>query len=330
MKRLLFPIILVLHLLGCRHPAPTALTPLLPGDALEKWWIINSVSTDREGQKWHQSMLVTWQPGGENSFATAYASGWNSVEEVARTGVRHTATPLSGHGNEFPAYLIMPGADSIDGDWYWSLGKQHMKRQVFLQPNGRDALTAYKSRLMFSSNDLIPLQSIANEPVVTAARPVWFEEKIISPARVKSNGVLFVRTIENGQSLLNLTRQGRVIWFDLGFSDRFLTLLLHVKPSGVATILAAGAWDAAGNFQPSAEMPAVDPAANVWQSERSGKSYPLCWSVTSNSAAGKYLIKPVVEDQEISANKNSLWLGAVKITDATTGKILGRGNMIIL
>lgn len=42
-----------------------------------------------------------------------------------------------------------------------------------------------------------------------------------------------------------------------------------------------------------------------------------------------YIVRPMIEDQEIRAGKNSFWMGAIEAVDSVSGNQVATGNMYI-
>ncbi len=305
-------------------------TILFPGEKMDKWWIINSISNDTAGNDLHFSSLVSMDEVSGKKYATCFVSMWSSADSGFYTGIRNTGNPAIKQQYTFPVKIDLPGNDTAAIEWRWLLKRKVLELQTELKKNGSAALPQFTTAAFnFNTRNPFSLSKLSAEPDVWAAAPIASAFNINGVVKAAAPGKLFVRVFTDKNMLLNSSASQFVHWLDLGLrGGKQLSILfttdntMHMKPTGILL------WDEKGNIM---AKPAVQLYADIADQQPAGLSrqYPLFFSIALAGENIDVMIKPTITLQEIGANRNSFWMGAVYAVDKKTKEITGKGNMYI-
>ena len=88
-------------------------------------------------------------------------------------------------------------------------------------------------------------------------------------------------------------------------------------------------WNEQGNIISRPKLILQKVNNEHYQASSSTKLYPLFFSVELPEQHLNVILQPRMIEQEIAANRNSFWMGAVEARDIQTGQSNGKGNMYI-
>ncbi len=303
---------------------------LLPVADNGKWWIINTILQDRFGKDVHFNSLVSVDKTGGKNYAACYFSVWNESDNTFYTGTRNALLPEMRFKNKFPVKIFFPGKDSADMDW-----------SLVIKRNGLNFLAALNSitnplprnytelSAVFPKQNPFALSVINASPQAWAVNPLQADLTISGSMQSSASGKLLIRIFADKELLLKKSSAAYVHWLDLTLqSGKQLSILFTTGTSGVETN-AVLLWDEQGNImaKPQVIMQKIE---NVpVQAGTLSRQYPLFFSVILPEQHLNIQLQPRMTRQEILANKNSCWMGAVEATDSQSGKAMGKGNMYI-
>ena len=306
-------------------------TALFPAEKTDKWWIINSISNDSAGNDLHFSSLISMDKVPGKKYATCFVSMWSSSDSGFYTGSRNTGNPGIKQQYAFPVKVDLPGNDSGAIEWRWVLKRKVLELQTELKKNGSAVLPKFTTATFsFDGQNPFRLSKLSVEPDVWAAAPIVSTVAVNGVLKAAAPGKLFVRVFTDKNILLSSSANQFVHWLDLGLrGGKQLSILfttdntMQMKPTGILL------WDEKGNIM---AKPGVKLYADVTDQQpagSSGRQYPLFFSIALPGENIDVMVKPTITGQEISANRNSFWIGAVYAIDRKTKEVTGKGNMYI-
>ncbi|MBL7701465.1 MAG: hypothetical protein JNM14_04405 [Ferruginibacter sp.] len=306
-------------------------TVLFPETGKGKWWIINTVLYNRQYKEVHFNALVSMDEMAGKKYAACYVSAWNAADTTNYyTGIRTVAIPVSGFRRKFPLKLWLPANDSAGMDW-----------SLVLKRNSFNLLTDLKSKMTtqakgytefsasFGKQYPFTVTSISAAPQAWAVNPLtataWLKGSISSAG----TGNLQVRIFSDKDLLLKKSAAAYVHWLDLELQDgKHLALLFSTYAEASVKTEAAMLWDEQHQImaKPQVTMKLLGKENVV---ATSLKLYPLFFSIEIPQQQFSIMLRPRMRQQEITANKNSFWMGAVEAIDKATLQFAGKGNMYI-
>jgi hypothetical protein len=303
--------------------------PLLPLASEGKWWIINTVSKDKNGKDIHICALISTDFSAAKKYAGCFISTWSEADSSYSYGVQTIADPKIKNKEQFPVSIKRSAEDSLSGDFSWTLNRNETILQTILtkkdgasiSPASLEALAKFETQKPFTLAHMIAF------PDIWTARPLNANISLSTDSRSRSKGKLFLSAISGKNVLFEWARREYVTWLDISLNTgEQMSLLLMTDNKGNVKVEAALLWDKSGNFMLRS---GIQVSTISKTSSNTSKPYPLYYSIglpTDNIYLSEV---PRMQNQEIVNNKGSFWMGAVEVFDPKTGKQQGRGNMYI-
>lgn len=302
-------------------------TVLFPNETTGKWWIINSVAKDKQGKDLHFSSLLSLDKLNGRNYASCFVSIWSAADSIYTNGFRTAPDPKVKFNNSFPLIIELPGKDSTEKSWTWML-----KRKSMLQTASSPAVTAPGIITMisdFAAQKPFAISKMNEVPEVWAASPVAGSTLINSEAYSGIAHKVLVRVFSGKDIFLAKAASAFVQWLDLTLnSGKQVSLLFRTDATGDIKTESILLWDKEGNLMPRQKV-----HVSMFHTSQSkpvaGKKYPLYFILNLPGEQLSVLVRPRMEKQEITANKNSFWMGAVEAVDEHNGQVQAKGNMYI-
>ncbi len=324
--------------------------PLFPDTNTGKWWIVNGIATDGESNDMHLCLLFSFSPVNGKYYTTFYSSFWWEADGAYYTGTRSSDVPSLQEKRQFPVLLEIPGRDSSDLEWYWTLGRKRMRLQCEVRDNAGEIFPLTLAMKLTHKREFQPLETVipsvdtppeaisirseyanAFVPATYSLSPITADIRMSAPWKYKAWSQLSVHTIQAGEVLLEKTRDQYVGWLDLFLDNgQHLSLLYETDGKAFFRNLGHNGWDAEGKLQMMPEPQFRADTTTTWTSPASGKTYPTTLEVNFPEISIFLKIRPRKPDQENGTGNNALWMGAIETVDPKTGAVSGRGNMYIL
>ena len=346
--RLLFfaGIIIVLSACSANRALPEEKV-LFPSVEMGKWWLLNVVSTDGEGKDVHLSALLSFNPVSGKYYTSFFTSLWMASDSVYYSGIQSADDAFFKTKLKFPILLDILGKDSTHSEWSWSLGRKAMRlNSVLKDKESGESLPISMNIQLDDSRPFKLIQTMASpeiqsmtpsvsgnheSPFVMTTIPFGLlDMKLKGTWKMKAPANLSVHVMSSEGQLLIKTKKNYISWLDLNLKNgKHLSALLETDALGNIQVLSQTLWDAQGKLTPSVFLVKIDKSA-IWKSSVTHKSYPLGVFIQILDENVHLSIRPRIKEQEISANKNSFWMGAIEAKDSVTGAVVGVGNMYIL
>lgn len=296
-----------------------------------KWWIINTILQDRNGKDIHFNSLVSIDKTGGKNYASCFVSVWSESEKAYYTATRTTNVPEMKYNKKFPLRISFPGNDSLTMEWSLGLKRNGL---IFLTALNNKTKTLPKGYTELSAgfNKQMPfaVSSISAKPEASAVNPITADVKISGNMQSSAKSKLLVRVFSDKEILLKKTYGTYVYWLDLTLNTgKQLSLLFSTGAGTTIKTEAVLLWDAQGNIMARPQLSLQKISDDNIQAGTLTKPYPLLFSVNLREQHFNITIRPRMIEQEITANKNSFWMGAVEAINSQSGQLSGKGNMYI-
>ena len=302
----------------------------LPEAEKGKWWIINTILQDSYGKDVHFNSLISIDKTGGKNYAACFVSAWSESGNVYYSATRNALIPDMKFKNKFPVKILFPGKDSLDMGW-----------SLVMKRNGLSFITALNSKTKtlsagytelsarFSRQSPFAVSVINASPQAWAVNPLPADVKTTGNLQSSASGKLLLRVFTDKELLLKKSSVAYVHWLDLTLrSGKQLSILFTTDTVGVKTN-AVLLWDEQGNIMSKPQVLLQNISNDHVQSGTLTRQYPLFFSVVLPTQHLNIQLQPRMTEQEIMANKNSCWMGAVEAIDSQSGMPLGKGNMYI-
>lgn len=322
----------VINLAACVTPRVSQQEAvLLPDGESGKWWVINTISQDRYGRDVHFNSLVSIDKTGEKKYASCFVSVWSATAQSCYTATRNTPAGELRFNRKFPVKISFPANNPPDMDWRLVLKRN--KLDIFFSlndktnvlPKGYTGLSA-----SFPKQNPFAVSVIRSSPKAWAVNPVRATVKLEGNVQASAPDNLLIRVFSDKDLLLKKSSSAFVHWLDLSLqSGKHLSVLFSTDASSNTDTEAVLLWDEQGNIMARPEITLKKINSNNLQAGSLTKPYPLFFSIELPGQHVQVLLQPRMVQQEIAANKNSVWLGAVEALDVQSGRPAGKGNMFI-
>ncbi len=332
MRNCFFAAAFVFSFIGCttsRIPEKEAL--LFPEADTGKWWIVNTILQDRNGKDVHFNSLVSIDKAGGKNYAACFVSVWSEMDSTYYTGTRIAGIPEMKSYKKFPLRIGFPGKDSLAMEW-----------SLVLKRNGLNFLTSLNSKTKalpegytelsagFDKQKSFAVSTISASPEAWAVNPIRADVKLRGNMQSSAVNKLLVRVFSDKEILLKKSSGTYVHWLDLGLqSGKHLSILFSTDAASNIKTEAVLLWDGQGNIMARPQITLQKISNDNMQAGLLTKQYPLFLSVILPELHLDILLRPRMAEQEITANKNSFWMGAVEALDSQTNQSMGKGNMYI-
>lgn len=324
--------------------------PLFPDSTASKWWIVNGITTDVGGDDMHLCLLFSFSPVNGKYYTTFFSSFWWEADGTYHTGTRSADVPFLPEKKQFPILLEIPGRDSSELEWYWTLGRKRMRLQCQVREVAGEVLPVSVTMKLARKGAFQPLETVVSSgetppeavsmrsdysnpffPATYSLPPIATDTRLPAPWKYKAGSLLSVHAIQSGEDLLKITRNNYVGWLDLFLDNgQHLSLLYETDGKAFFRNLGHNAWFPDGKLRMMPEPQFRADTSEVWTSPASGKTYPTKLEVSFPEVSIFLKIRPRKPEQENGTGNNALWMGAVETVDPITGAVSGRGNMYIL
>lgn len=322
--------------------------PLFPDATTQKWWLINAVTTDANGKGLHLCSLLSFTPSQGRFYTAFYTSLWEESGNAFYSGIRSSDIPFSQEKMRFPVLLEMPGKDSSELEWYWTLGRKRMRLQCEVKdaagvvfPLTMVIKSAYKKPFQLTEINDPNTGEVAMRPgyqspfagrrKTESLVPMAGQIRLSSPWKTIGKCRTSVQVISSGEELIDKTKDRYISWVDLYLKNgSSLSMLYETDGKSYFRSLGHAGWDANGQLLMLPEPQFGADALPSWTSPASGKTYPTQLTLHFPEGDLHLHLRPRKQEQEIGAGKSALWMGAIEAVDPATGTVTGSGNMYIL
>lgn len=298
--------------------------PLFPATEGETWWLINFAGTDQHGMGIHVCALITSSLQGKNSHSASFVTCWQEAGQQYAWGQKMVAAGAFSSSSGFPLHLHTGGSDSSAADWYCDLTRDGLRLHTAPLSNGNSlSLNAF-----WKKQQPYPLHSTGENPAIWAVAPLRATVRMDAGTPLRATGVMAVRAFQQAGELVRLAQASPVLWLDASLpGSRTLSLLGATTSEGGMAVLRHVVWDSAGQIM-TLPAPTLVPQS-TWQSEASGRTYPLTLKLTGIQH-NALLLLPASEQQEVDNGHTGLWMGAMYVLDSVTNAVVGSGNLYLL
>ncbi len=324
---------------------------LFPNRQTSQWWMINIVPFTSGDDDTHFSLLFSGSPEGMGYSMALFASLWTKNGDAFYSGMRVAPVNLYPGRARFPVVLEVPGRDSLETEWYCTLGRKRIRVQCAVRDTAGTTTLLQKVLLLSHRGPYLPAATRKAVPVSAPDNP-----SISSNDRNEFNGItrslppmpaemrspfdphgivpvwVNMHVLPFSDELLENARERYIGWLDLRLDDGSrMSILYENDGKGRVELLESGYWDAEGQIAESAEMPVLSAGSgSVSTSLVSGNAYPLSLDIALPDRDIVLTLRPRKAQQEVGYRRNALWMGAVEAVDPLVGACLGLGNMIII
>jgi len=306
-------------------------TVLFPEGGKGKWWIINTILQDRNGKDVHFNSLVSIDKMGDKKYAACFVSVWNEKENTYYTATRTADVSEWKFKTKFPLRINFPGKDSLAMEWSLVLKRNGLNFLTELN-NKTNALPKSYTELSagFNKQNPFSFSGISAGPQAWAVDPISADVKISGNMQSSGSGKLLVRIFSDKEILLKKSSGAYVHWLDLALSNgNQLSILFSTDAASNIKTEAVLLWNEQGNIMARPQMILQKENNNKGEINSLTKLYPLSFSIELPEQKLDLVLQPRMMQQEVTANKNSFWMGAVEAMDKKSGQAAGKGNMYI-
>lgn len=304
---------------------------LFPEAGTGKWWIINTILQDRNGKDVHFNSLVSLDRMGDKNYAACFVSVWNESDKTYYTAIRTAAIHRVKTKNKFPLRINFPGNDSAAIEWSLVLKRNQLNFLTELNnqkaplPKGFTEFSA-----VFNKQNPYSVSVLNASPLAWAIDPVTANVKLKGNIQSSAVDKLAVRVFSDKEILLKKSSGAYVHWLDLTLSTgKQLSILFSTDASSNIKTESVLFWNEQGNIMARPPLILQKISSDKEQTGPSAKQYPLFFSIELPEQQLSIILQPRMVQQEITANKNSFWMGAVEAMDKQSGQMVGKGNMYI-
>ena len=316
MKQIL-SIVLIALAFGCvsRKALPSELV-LFPKPGENKLWLMNTISND-----FHFCSLVSFETAGGKEYLTSFTSVWSKKDSAYYFGIKSTDKAIIEQITEFPLLLDFFKADSTANEWSWLVSRKKIVYNGELTREASQVKMKYKTQLPFKISQVI------DDPQVSVIAPMTSTLKSNGKIKTETASTLCMSVFKNEKDLTKLAQNGSLVWMDLVLDDGYLFNGLFKVNEKTTSLLGYCLKDSA-QLSNSTRRLTIE-AKNYWKSTISNKSYPLTFTIQFPNNERTINIRPLLENQEINAKKNSFWMGAIESVNPEKNTKNGSGNMYI-
>jgi hypothetical protein len=296
-----------------------------------KWWIINTVLQDRNGKDVHFNSLVSIDKMGDKNYAACFVSVWNESENNYYSATRTADVSARKLKTKFPLRISFPGKDSLAMEWNLVLKRNGLNFLTELNDKTKDLPKGYTELYArYSKQKPFSVSGISASPQAWAVNPILADVKMSGNMQTSGSGKLLLRIFSDKKILLQKSSETYVHWLDLHLqSGKQLSILFSTDAGSNVKTEAVLLWDEHGNIMARPQMTLQKISNHNIQAGTLTKQYQLFFSVILPEQHLHITLQPRMIQQEITANKNSFWMGAVEAMDKQTGQPAGKGNMYI-
>ncbi len=327
-----FVAVFIFSLVGCTTSRVTEKDALLFPEADNgKWWIINTILQDRNGKDVHFNSLISIDKTGGKNYAACFVSAWSESDNAYYTATRIAGVPGMKYNKKFPLRIWFPGNDSLAVEWSFVLKRNGLKfltslnNKIKTLPKGYTELSAgFNKQMPFA------VSTISASPEAWAVNPITADVKMSGNMQSSAVNKLLIRVFADKEILLRKSSDTYVHWLDLSLqSGKQLSILFSTDATKNIKTEAVLLWDENGNIMARPQITLQKINEENIQAGSLTKQYPLFFSVIMPDQHLKITVKPRKVEQEIAANKNSFWMGAIEAIDSQSVQPAGKGNMFI-
>ncbi|MBL7766112.1 MAG: hypothetical protein JNJ58_08475 [Chitinophagaceae bacterium] len=298
---------------------------IFPDTTDGKWWIINTLTTDRQGHAHHRCLLLSSEYIQDKNFVTFYSAQWSASDSVYANAFHHSVQPRVNLKYVFPMNIEVP-----ESDWNWKLSRKKMQWQVSMQDSAKGWTVPQAVKLNMKKQSPFNLMEMMKDPEVWNMSPVRVKDRSNGKDDSNSEGYLFMSVLKGKEIFLNTANHRSVVWTDLILNTgEKWNLLFTVSAEGELIIIASSQWGPNGSLVKAPPPKIETDERSIILNLHEGKRYPLCYQISNSGGIPDFLLKPVHVEQELSLKNNSLWMGGIDIVETGTGKRMGFGNMYI-
>ncbi len=316
MKHLL-SIAFIVFVCGCvsRKALPSEIV-LFPKPGENKIWLINSVSDD-----YHFCSLISFETASTREYLNSFASLWSKKDSAYYYGIRSTNKATVAQLTEFPLYLDLLKTDSSSNECNLLISRKKTVWKGELAGKASKVKIKYKKQLDFH------VSQISDQPQISIITP---PKSILSPidkVKTETPSVFFVSVFKSDKDMIALAENGTLVWIDLVMDDGTQFNGLFKVNERTTSLIGYRINDLSQQYTTDRRL--TIEAKDYWKSSASGKFYPLTYTIQFPNTNKIIHIRPIIENQEISAKKSSFWMGAIEAFDSEKKIKTGSGNMYI-
>lgn len=304
---------------------------ILPESNKGKWWIINAIVQDVHGKDLHVNSLISLDRAAGIDYASCFTSVWSESNSMYYTGTRITKVVDVQFKNSIPFRLSFPARDSLGMEW--SLLVKRNRIQLLTSVNSKESiLPVGYTELLASFHKQVPfaVSVISASPQAWAVSPLEAATSITGNISAASPSKIQVRVFTDKEILLKRSESAYVHWLDLDLkSGKHLSILFSTGSNDVVQADAVLLWDENGQIMARPQLILQTSNNESGGASPLTKAYPLFFSIALPGQQVNIKLQPRMIDQEITANKNTYWMGAMEATDSQSGQSAGKGNMYI-
>jgi len=303
---------------------------LFPEAGKGKWWIINTILQGRNGKDVHFNSLVSIDKMGNKNYAACFVSIWNESDNTYYTATRTTNVSEWKFKTKFPLRISFPGKDLLAMEWSLVLKRNGLNFLTELN-NKTNALPKGYTELSagFNKQSTFSFSGISAAPQAWAVDPISADVKASGNMQSSGPGKLLIRIFSDKDILLKKSSRAFVHWLDLALSNgKQLSILFSTDATSGIKTEAVLLWNEQGNIMARPQL-ILQKESNDKSQPGPAKQYPLFFSIELPDQQLNLMLQPRMMQQEITANRNSFWMGAVEVKDKRSGQAAGKGNMYI-
>jgi len=310
----IFPIVFAFSCIS-RKALPSEVV-LFPKPGENKIWLINTISDD-----FHFCSLINFETASGKEYLTSFTSVWSKKDSASYSGIKTTDKTIVAQITEFPILLDLLKTDSSANEWNWLISG---RKTVW---NGELNGAASKVKIKYRSQSPFLVSQILEKPQVSAIVPVRSTLRSVGKVKTESPGTFCISVFKNEKDLTTLALGGSLVWMDLILDDGIQFNGLFRVNEKTSVLLGYTIKDSSQYYTSNRRL--TIEAKNYWKSERSGKLYPLTFTIQLPNNEKTIYIRPTIENQEMNAKKSSFWMGAIECIDPEKKVKNGSGNMYI-
>ncbi len=295
---------------------------LLPAPGVEKYWLLNQITSLQNHQTQHDCMLLTQSPGADGTAMSLFVSRWDSRDSSYQYGMQTSTQATASKPGRWPM-AIHVAADSLGAGWRWFWDRHSIWVEGSLTQATDQSYWMHGHFYLRKPYTIIPLSTAPSILEIASFEHTWKSTEGGRDLFAEANLAVFVHA--NG--LIQGAQAQAVYWVKLGLGKGdYLSLLLQMTPQGAFQILAQHYEGGYPDWE-NVDLQVTQGEATPWKSLASKKSYCLDWTLSTGTRSLR--IRPRLQNQEIQAGKKSFWMGAIEAIDVATGGSVGKGNMYI-
>lgn len=301
---------------------------LFPEQSKSKLWMINVISTDSVLDDRHVNILISYTPVSGKNYVSFYTSFWSENDQNYSSGFHSEEIPIQKNKLSFPIKIETVVNDSIHEKSRWEFGRNKMHYQTGLYNEAFHEYLNFKMKAVFEKKMLF---SISDGPRMAGILPVNAEIKLSGDYKDQFPASISQHVIHDPKEIIDKSKNNFIGFLDLRFrNEKYCSILFETDGADYTTILDQSFWENGQHIYQNYPSKMVSDQDGKWQSSHSGKSYPLGYFITLPYFDKQIYLKPILNEQELMASKNSFWMGAVKLYDKKDGSSIGEGNLYIL